>query len=195
MYCSTSQVVLVVRRRPLMVGGGGFVVTNCTQKVLFQVAGCGTLGRKGELMLLDSDGDAVLLIRQQGGIVQALSIHKKWKGYYDNEGLQKMVFGIKEPNACFSRTNAIRISTEPKTHHRGRRDWDFEVEGYFPDRDCRILDSTGNVIAQVGTKEEIVKVMKSNDVYHVVVQPGVDQAFVCGVIAVLDYIYHESTRC
>lgn len=48
---------------------------------------------------------------------------------------------------------------------------------------------------QVGVKEEIEKVMTSKDLYHVVVQPGIDQAFVFGVIAVLDYIYHESTRC
>ncbi|KAK9715647.1 hypothetical protein RND81_06G179300 [Saponaria officinalis] len=194
MYCSSSQVVLVVRRRPPMVGGGGFVVTNCSQKVVFQVDGCGTLGRKGELMLRDGDGDAILLIRQQGGIVQALSIHKKWKGYYDYDGLQKSIFSIKEPNACFPITNAIRISVEPKTQGRGR-DWDFEVQGYFPDRDCRILNSVGNIIAQVGVKEEIEKVMKSKDVYHVIIQPGVDQAFIFGVIAVLDYIYHESTRC
>lgn len=64
MYCSSSQVVLVVRRRPQVVGGGGFVVMNCSQRVVFQVDGCGILGKKGELILRDSDGDAILLIRQ-----------------------------------------------------------------------------------------------------------------------------------
>lgn len=48
---------------------------------------------------------------------------------------------------------------------------------------------------QVGVKEEIEKVMTSKDLYHVVVKPGMDQAFVFGVIAVLDYIHHESTTC
>lgn len=63
-YCSSSQVVLVVRRRPQAVGGGGFVVTNCSQRVVFQVDGCGILGKKGELILRDHDAEPILLIRQ-----------------------------------------------------------------------------------------------------------------------------------
>lgn len=46
-----------------------------------------------------------------------------------------------------------------------------------------------------GGKKEVPGLMRSNDLYHVVVQPGIDQAFVFGVIAILDYIYGESTRC
>lgn len=37
--------------------------------------------------------------------------------------------------------------------------------------------------------------MGSRDVYQVEIKGGVDQAFVFGVIAVLDYIYDGSTRC
>lgn len=44
-------------------------------------------------------------------------------------------------------------------------------------------------------KKEVEKVMESKDFYHVVVKPGMDQAFVFGVIAILDYIYGESTNC
>ena len=65
LYCSSSQVVLVVRRRPHVVNGGGFVVTDCSQKVAFRVDGCGVLGTKGELVLRDGNGDALLLIRQK----------------------------------------------------------------------------------------------------------------------------------
>lgn len=195
MYCSSSQVVLVVRKRPYAVGGGGFVVTNCSQSVVFKVDGCGILGKKGELILRDGEGDPILLIRQKGGIVQALSIQKQWKGYScDYEGSQKLVFSIKKPNACFSRNNAIRISIEPKVCGFGK-DWDFEVKGNFPDRNCNIMDSRGNILAQIRVKEEVEKVMISKDLYHVLIKPGMDQAFIFGVIAVLDYIYHESTRC
>ena len=49
--------------------------------------------------------------------------------------------------------------------------------------------------AQVGVKKEVDELMTNKDFYHVVVKPGVDQAFVFGVIATLDYIYGESTRC
>ena len=35
----------------------------------------------------------------------------------------------------------------------------------------------------------------SSDFYHVTVQSGCDQAFIIGVMAVLDNIHGESTRC
>ncbi|KAE9448855.1 hypothetical protein C3L33_19244, partial [Rhododendron williamsianum] len=112
-YCSPSQVILVVRRRPHVVHGGGFVVTNCTQKVVFRVDGCGILGKDGEVVVRDAEGDSLLLIRRKIGI---------------RKDVEEMMMG-------------------------------------------------------------------SRDLYHVIVKPGIDQAFVFGVIAVLDYIYDGSTRC
>lgn len=82
-------------------------------------------------------------------MVEALSIHKKWKGYtFDYLGSQKLVFTLKEPRPipCFAKSNAIRISTEPKG---STKEWDFEIKGYFPDRNCSIIDSIGNIVAQV----------------------------------------------
>ncbi|KAL6226803.1 PREDICTED: protein LURP-one-related 6 [Fragaria vesca subsp. vesca] len=191
MYCSSAQGVFVVRRRPHMVNGGGFVVTDCSQKVAFRVDGCGILGKKDELILRDGDGDALLLIRRKGAMVEALSIYRKWKGYaLDYEGSQELAFSLKEPNSCLARTQAIRISTK-RTENK---DWDFEIKGYFPAKACSIVDSKGNVVAKIGVKEW-EEMMASKDLYHVVVTPGIDQAFVFGVIAILDYIYGESTRC
>ncbi|XP_062087055.1 protein LURP-one-related 6-like [Humulus lupulus] len=196
-YCSSSQVVLVIRRRPIVVNGGGFVVTDSSQRVVFRVDGCGILGSKEELILRDAHGEALLLVRRKGGIVEALSIQKTWRGYsFDYEGAPKLVFSLKEPtNSCLARNNLIRISIGPKGAIC-TKDWGFEIKGHFPDRDCSIVDSrTGNEVAQVGIKKEMDELMASKDLYHVVVKPGIDQAFVFGVIATLDYIYGESTRC
>ncbi|XP_027333340.1 protein LURP-one-related 6-like isoform X2 [Abrus precatorius] len=189
MYCSSSQTVLVVRRRPNVVNGGGFVVMDCSaQRVVFRVDGCGVRGTKGELILREEDGDAIILMRRKGGMVEALSFYKKWKGYsLDFEGSKKLVFSLKEPNSCLVKNNAIRISTKPRTSRN--RGWDFKISGYFPDKCCSIVDSGGNEVAQVHHW------MESKDLYHVVVKPGMDQALVFGVIAILDYIYGESTNC
>ena len=65
LFCSSSQVVLVVRRRPRVINGGGFVVTDSSQTVVFKVDGCGVLGTKGELIVRDGDGGALLLIRRK----------------------------------------------------------------------------------------------------------------------------------
>jgi hypothetical protein len=48
---------------------------------------------------------------------------------------------------------------------------------------------------QIGINKEEDQLMANKDLYHVVVRPGIDQVFTFGVIAVLDYIYGESTRC
>ncbi|KAL9276085.1 hypothetical protein ACSQ67_026371 [Phaseolus vulgaris] len=70
LYCSSSQTMLRVRRGPHMVNGG----------VVFRVDGCGIYGTKVQLILRDGEGDALLLMHQKGGMVEALSIYKKWKG-------------------------------------------------------------------------------------------------------------------
>ncbi|KAM7277184.1 hypothetical protein ACFE04_019050 [Oxalis oulophora] len=205
MYCSSSEELFVVRRRPTVVSGGGFVVTDCSQKVIFKVDGCGVLGTKGELVLRDGNGDALLIIRRKGGFIEALSIQKKWRGYtFDFEGFEKLVFTLKEPipisNSCLAtNNNPIRISTESPSTSSNNNIHDsnyFKIKGKFPERECTIVDSRSNIVAQVGVKEEVSELMKtSKDLYHVVVKQGIDKAFIFGIIAVLDYIYGESTRC
>ncbi|KAM3693733.1 hypothetical protein ACJW30_07G006200 [Castanea mollissima] len=115
------------------------------------------------------------------------------KGYtFDYERSQKLVFNLKELNSCLVRNNAMKISTESRVSNK---DWDFTIKGYFPDRDCSIINTKGDIVAQVRVKKEVQELMASKDLYHVVVKPGIDQAFVFGVIATLNYIYGESTRC
>ncbi|XP_010533015.1 PREDICTED: protein LURP-one-related 6-like [Tarenaya hassleriana] len=194
LYCSEEEEVMWVRRRPHVINGGGFVVTDSDHNVVFRIDGCGVLGTKGELVLRDFNGDEMLLIHKKGGILQALSIHNKWKGYsYDYQGIPKPVFTLRDPkNSCIPKTGGlIRISINPCVTNNCF----FEIRGYFPDRSCSILDSSGHTIAQMGVSDEVRDLMASGDFYHVVIKPGVDKAFVFGVIAVLDYIYGESTRC
>ncbi|KAK7265451.1 hypothetical protein RJT34_33071 [Clitoria ternatea] len=195
LHCSSSQTLLVVRKRPHVLNGGGFVVIDCnTQRVVFRVDGCGVRGIKGELILREGDGDALLLMHRKKGMVEALSIYKKWKGYsLGYEGSKKVAFSLKEPNSCLVKNNSIRISTKPRvTSNRG---WDFKISGCFPDKCCSIVDSRGNEVAQVVMKKEVEESMETKDFYHVVVKPGMDQAFVFGVIAILDYIHGETTIC
>ncbi|XAR51083.1 hypothetical protein NMG60_11005617 [Bertholletia excelsa] len=198
-YCSSSQVVLVVRRRPRVVHGGGFVVTNCSQGVVFRVDGCGILGKKGEMMLRDADGYPLLLLQRKEGKFEALNMSKKWKGYaFDWEGSsRKLIFSLKEPNSCpvTLKSSPIRISIDQP---RGcwATGWDFEIRGSFQDKSCFVVNSLGNTIAQIGVKKEVEELITGDrDLYHIVVEAGMDQAFLVGVVAVLDHIYDGSTRC
>ncbi|XP_010520534.1 PREDICTED: protein LURP-one-related 16 [Tarenaya hassleriana] len=195
-YTSLSEETVVVRRRPHVVNGGGFVVTDCKQDVIFRVYGCGVLGAKGKLLLKNGDGADLLLIHKRGGMLQAMNmIHKKWEGYeYDNEGSQRLVFTLKDPkDSCLVKTGSIRISVYGKPKTGIFESGYVEIEGSFPDRDCRIVDSDGRTLAQVGIKKEMVGSKK--DLYQVIVKPKVDKAFIIGLISILDYIHGESTIC
>ncbi|KAK1314306.1 Protein LURP-one-related 6 [Acorus calamus] len=157
LFCSSSRALLIVRKRPRVVNGGGFVVTtNNDQKVVFTVDGCGTIGLKGELIVRDGDGEPILFIRKRGGIVEALSIQKQWKGFrVDYEGAGKLVFTLRESvSSCIAMNDSIKVCMELNKHNRSS-DWDYEVRGSFIDRDCTINDRKGDVVAQVmwGTKE------------------------------------------
>ncbi|KAL6650784.1 hypothetical protein ACP70R_009709 [Stipagrostis hirtigluma subsp. patula] len=188
-FCSGAPTMLMIRRRPIVVNGGGFVVTDLSQNVVFVVDGCGILGSKGELLVKDGEGEPILIISKKGGIVQALSTRNKWNGYsLDYQGKNKLVFSLTDPKSCIAKSAPIRIHIEPKRHCKN---WNFEIGGSFADRDCTIIDCTGKIIAQMGKKDLI----ESKDFYHVELQPGCDQAFIIGVMAVLDNIHGESTRC
>ncbi|KAJ6848355.1 protein LURP-one-related 6-like [Iris pallida] len=192
-FCASSQTALTVRKRPQVVNGGGFVVLNGRNSVVFSVVGCGVLGANGELILKDGDGAPILYIRKKGGMLQALSAHNRWRGYLMEFGRpSKPVFSLREPRQLAVSSHRIKISVEPK----GRNgDWDYAVEGSFDEKAFSIADRKGNVVAKVGSGEEKAAVAASKDFYRVVVQPGYDQAFVVGVIAVLDNIHGESTTC
>ncbi|CDP03078.1 unnamed protein product [Coffea canephora] len=129
-YCSGSEIVLYVRRRPHVVNGGGFVVVDGNQKIVFRVDGCGILGRKEELVVRAGDGSELLLVRRKGGVMEALSLCRRWRGYaHDLEGSQKPIFCLREPsNSCLWMKNPITISVT-SNEYRGFRD--FEIRGDF----------------------------------------------------------------
>lgn len=197
MFCSSTQVVLGVRSRPHVVGGGGFVVTDLrSHEVVFKVDGCGVLGKKDQMTLTDAYQNPLLLIRLKAGIVEALSLHRQWGSYtpnYVGSHQKKLLFTLKDPKGCLANNRPIRVSIEQKDQSIYCKN--FQIKGYFPDRECSIVDSGGNVIAQVTVSSEMKEVMEKKDIYHVVVNAGIDQAFVIGVIAILDYIHNGSTRC
>lgn len=88
LYCSSSEVVFVVRTRPQVINGGGFVVTDCDQKVVFSVDGCGVLGKEDELILRDGKREALLLLR--GKVISSYSTYSP-KQIYCNFHEQKWV--------------------------------------------------------------------------------------------------------
>uniref|UniRef100_A0ACD5WX04 Uncharacterized protein n=1 Tax=Avena sativa TaxID=4498 RepID=A0ACD5WX04_AVESA len=147
-FCSSLHAVLLVRRRPPAVTGGGFVVTDREQRVVFSVDGCGIIGASGQLVVRDGDGTAILFIRKKGGVVQALSVNNRWRGYLMDYGEpSKPVFTLQDPKVALSCVPGdVRVTVESKGR---KRQWDYEVTGSFADRACAVKSRAGHVVAQV----------------------------------------------
>jgi hypothetical protein len=84
----------------------------------------------------------------QGGVVQALSVHNRWRGYLMDYGEpSKPVFTLQDPKPVLScAAGDVRVTVEPKGR---KRHWDYEVTGSFPHRACAVKSRTGHVVAQV----------------------------------------------
>ncbi|CAN6478689.1 unnamed protein product [Victoria cruziana] len=184
-FCSISQTTFSVRKRPRAVHGGGFVVSDCSsQQLIFRTEACAAFGVKGELVLRDSDGIALFLVRKK-----AVSFHRQWRAYsLDYEGIERLIFSVKEPLLCFTKKCSLKVQLATSSFNA----WDFEISGSFTGRACTIKDHGGKLVAEVRAQNK-AGTLVSKDLYYVIVQPGFDQAFVFGIIAILDNIYEGST--
>lgn len=89
--------------------------------------------------------------------MQALNmVHKKWEGFgYDNEGVERVVFTLKDPkDSCLVQNGSIRILVHGKPKISTRNIYNknnnyVEINGSFAERACNIIGSDGRVIAQV----------------------------------------------
>lgn len=71
----------------------------------------------------------------------------------------------------------------------GLRDPKYQIEGSFRRRSCCIRrTSTGEVAARITRKRVNPKVLLGDEVFSLVVQPGLDYGLVMGFIVVLDRI-------
>ncbi|KAG8376243.1 hypothetical protein BUALT_Bualt09G0042800 [Buddleja alternifolia] len=97
-YCSTSEVDFVVRRRPNVANGGGFAVVDSDQRVVFKVDGCGVVGKKEELIPRGGEGNALLLMRRKIGVMKELEQVMRNRDLYHvrtKPGIDKVfVFGV-----------------------------------------------------------------------------------------------------
>ncbi|WVZ56234.1 hypothetical protein U9M48_006799 [Paspalum notatum var. saurae] len=155
-FYSSSHAVLMVRRRPATVNGGGFVVTDHGQRAIFSVDGCGIIGVSGQLIVRDGDGNAILFIHKKlfqvaeklinlyliGRYCSSAECKHWWKGYLTDYGEpSKLVFSLQDPKPVLCMKGDIRVTVEPKG---GNRHWDYEigVKGMMAGRDFYQVSAT-----------------------------------------------------
>ncbi|GLJ11801.1 hypothetical protein SUGI_0177330 [Cryptomeria japonica] len=187
-FCSTSLKVFTVRKRPCTINGGGFVVMDSSHgDEIFRVEGCGA-AVKDRALLQDAEGNGVLCIKREVGIVQVFSLHKKWKGFVPDEidGHEKPIF--KASSSICSANDSVKVSL---IQSKAKKGWDYEIVGSFAERACTIYDDSHAIAAKVSLNNVVKDAIRSKDVYNVEVQAGIDQAFVFGLVAVLEKLSGE----
>lgn len=183
-FCSSSLVVLTVRKKPLVFSGGGFTVTDSSGQVVFMVDGRGP-SFSHRLVLMDALGKPLLTLHHK-----VLNImYNAWDGFVGDkyEG-QKPIFRLRK-SFIFNRNALIEVflSSNKRKEH-----FDYKIEGCYMERYCTIYSDARTIVAEVKRKYATPEVLLSKDVYNVVVRAGLDQAFIMGLVIILHQMSGEN---
>jgi uncharacterized protein YxjI len=186
-FCSTSQTQFIVRKRPCVVNGGGFVVTNCGGNEVFRAEGCGPMV-KNQAVLKDGEGNPILAMKRKVGVVQVFCFQTQWKGFVSDgiDGCDKPIFKVTASAVSCCQKNPIKVSLT--NSYKNKTGSDYKIVGSFAERDCVVYDHSGAIAAEIFVNTALNDV---KDIYSVAVRPGVDQAFVFGLVAILDKLSEE----
>uniref|UniRef100_A0A0D9XWC3 Tubby C-terminal domain-containing protein n=1 Tax=Leersia perrieri TaxID=77586 RepID=A0A0D9XWC3_9ORYZ len=197
-----QAVVYTVWKRSSMgfQGTDGFSVYDSTGKLAFRVDNYSRRRKAfaGELLLMDGHGTPLLSLRPQ-----MLSLRNRWNCYRAQEESLDITNSPSVPQQVFSmrKTSALQGSDEAEVFMSTRTSDDcqpdaspspsFRIDGSFRMRSCKIRRSNGEEAARISKKNAGVMsrpVSLGDDVFSLVVRPGVDFAVVMAIVVVMDRI-------
>ncbi|PKI41014.1 protein LURP-one-related 5-like [Punica granatum] len=181
-------------------GTDGFTVFDEYGRLTFRVDNYSrkndrTGGGGGGLVLMDGSGKALLTLRPKG-----LSMQRGWNAYGGDctgrgQSRKFRLFSMRKSLAIpfldynSSYKDEAKPELEAEVFIGGSRGPEFRIEGSFRRRNCCIRrTSTGEIVAKISRKRVNPKVLLSNEVFSLVVQPGLDNGLIMGFIVVLDRI-------
>eukprot|EP01018_Ginkgo_biloba_P027832 Gb_27560 [translate_table: standard] len=130
---------------------------------------------------MDCTGNVVMAMRRK-----RLCIYDRWEAFRgDMFDPREMLFSVKKSSLISVKMRSAKVwlnSNEQTTH------WDYKIEGSLCRPSRTIYSASGSIVAEVKQKQATSQVPLGDDVYHVVVQPGMDQTFVMGFIIVFNYM-------
>ncbi|KAG6640288.1 hypothetical protein I3843_10G154800 [Carya illinoinensis] len=170
----------------MTISGGGFVVTDTNNTVIFKVEGK-LMTFHDQRVLLDADGMPIVTLRQK-----RMTAHHRWNVYRGKS---------KEPgDLIFSVQRSSMIQLKAKLHvflanNTEKKVCDFMVEGTWAEKTCVVYtgDRT-NILAKMEKETTIGNALIGKDKYSVTVCRNVDYAFIVALIVILDDMNHISDR-
>ncbi|KAG6658609.1 protein LURP-one-related 5-like [Carya illinoinensis] len=185
-FCYPEETHLTARKTSVFFPGDGFVVYDPHGEFLFRHDSYGPDSRpKDELVLMDRSGKCLLtLLRKKP------SLHQRWEGYRGEKAEHQ------DPIFRVSRSSIIGRSRLVVEVH-GDADKEYQIEGSFPHRCCTIYkfyaeNTSREPVAEIKRKvDPSTGVMLGKDVFLLCLKPGVDSAFVMGLVLILDQMYGD----
>eukprot|EP00253_Pinus_taeda_P029737 PITA_29737 len=181
--CNVSSTTLTVWRKSLVFGCNGFTVFDSTGNVVFRVDNYPS-DPKDEVVLMDTAGMALLTMRRK-----RFSLQRQWQGFLgDFLVARKPLFVMRRASSLLIPTKSLAkvymcSSTE---RNRSKAHCNYRVEGCYGKRSFTLLNRFNEVVAEVKPKQVRSEITLGVDVFNLTVSPGYDQAFVMGLIIVLD---------
>ncbi|GLJ50759.1 hypothetical protein SUGI_1081170 [Cryptomeria japonica] len=173
-FCSTSSTVFTVWKKSLLLNGKGFTVFDSLGHLVFRVDNYAS-NAKNEVLLMDDAGQLLLTLRHK-----KWSVGKRWEAFRgDPMESEKPAFSLIK-SLGFSNKITANVFTNGS---RKTKVCDYQMEGSCKSS-CTIFSASGEIIAQVKRKEAKSDLMLGNDILNLVVEAGVDQAFVMGLLII-----------
>ncbi|XP_057827960.1 protein LURP-one-related 5-like [Cryptomeria japonica] len=129
---------------------------------------------RNEVILMDDSGQLLLTLRRK-----KWCFGKRWEAFRGDP--------VESDKPAFSLTKSLGFSYKTRANvfvygSRQIKQCDYQMEGSLCKASCTILSASGEIIAQIKRKEAKSDIMLGNDVLSLVVEAGVDQVFVMGLL-------------
>jgi len=175
-----SATALTIWKKSLVFSCNGFTVFDSSGNLVFRVDNYPS-DPKDELLLMDAAGRALLTMRRK-----RLSLQNEWQGFPGEfRDAQKPLFVVRKASLRISSKNLadVYMRSSAKSKKPG-----YRVEGCYAKRSFTLLNSFNEVVAEVKPKQVRSDIRLGGDVFNLTVRPGYNQAFVMGLIIVLEQI-------
>lgn len=172
-----------VWKRSLFLNGKGFTVFDSNGNLVFRVDDYSSEA-KYKLSLMDAVGNILLTMRRHKW---RLGFNQRWDAFRgDGRGCGKPVFTvITSVLTPFSSKPSAKVVINP-IKGQNTKACHYQMKGYLckPAASFTLLGRSGEIVAQARRKQATSEVMLGDDVLSLVVQHGIDQAFVIGLLII-----------
>eukprot|EP01018_Ginkgo_biloba_P027831 Gb_27559 [translate_table: standard] len=177
---SATPTALTVWKKSLVFNGDGFTVFDSTGNLVFRVDNYASKPSH-QVLLMDRAGNVEMAMRRK-----RLCIYDRWEAFRgDMFDPREMLFSVKKSSLISVKMRSAKVwlnSNEQTTQ------WDYKIEGSLCRPSRTIYSASGSIVAELKQKQTTSQVPIGDELYHVVVQPGMDQMLFMGFIVVFNYM-------